>query len=108
MGVGEMRLNEREIHGAVPMAGSSKDKLIVCEGDRSISIREGWSEKLGLTAPEARHLARKLNRLALRIEKREASEIKARRAETQSGSVHESAVPKGDARPSSAEQENDQ
>jgi hypothetical protein len=65
-----MRLNEREIHGATPMAGSAKNPIIVLETDDTVIVREGYSDRLVLQASSARFLARKLNRLALRIEKR--------------------------------------
>jgi hypothetical protein len=69
----DMRLNEREIHGATPMAGDAGSPFIVRETDDKIVLQEGYAGRMKLTATGARFLARKLNRLALRIEKRAAA-----------------------------------
>lgn len=64
-----MNLDDREVHGAIPEAGLAERPMIVRETDDQVVIHHGFSEiKLG--ARSARFLARKLNRLALRIEKR--------------------------------------
>ncbi len=87
----------REVHGGTRMAGTSKtDPLLVFEKDKTILLKRGYHE-ISLTPRGARFLARKLYRLALRIEKRSASAIEAGTAETGTGSVHESAGPQGDA-----------
>ena len=77
-----MRLDEREVHGATPMAGNAGTPLIVRETDSGVIIQEGHSDKLKLTAKSARFLARKLNRLALRIERRAAQGMSAGTAKT--------------------------
>ena len=70
------------------MAGSSKRPITIRETDDRILVEEGFGEKLNLSTNGARYLARKLNRLALRIEKRTAQGIEAATAdETQSGSA---------------------
>jgi hypothetical protein len=83
----------RELHGATPMAGKSSKPVTIRERDNTIAIYEDFFERLILTPASARFMARKLNRVALRIEKRNAAQaIEARRAATGTGAVHESAV----------------
>jgi hypothetical protein len=55
------------------MAGAAKEPLMLVERDHSIIIRQHFSDRFVLTAEEARWMARKLNHLALRIERRAAS-----------------------------------
>lgn len=63
----------REIHGATPMAGTSKDPHTVREEEGAISVYYGSIERLRLTPASARFFARKLYRLARRIEQRQAA-----------------------------------
>jgi hypothetical protein len=60
----------REVHGGTMKAGLGQCPTILFEHDDRIIIREGYADCFSLTAHDARWLARKLNRLALRIEKR--------------------------------------
>jgi hypothetical protein len=60
----------REVHGAVPQAGKMKNPMTLRETETSIVVSDGWSDRFTLTSAEARFLAAKLNRLALRLERR--------------------------------------
>ncbi len=75
------------------MAGKARSPITVKETDDRVLICEGYSDRLDLSAEAARFLARKLNRLALRIEKRAAIATEAGTAATE-GAVHEGAGPK--------------
>lgn len=90
-----MRLNEREIHGGTPMAGTSDKPLLVIETDDRVVVQLNSYTELKLHPHAARFLARKINRIALRIEKRAASGIEAPTGdETGTGSaVGESPAP---------------
>ncbi len=70
-----MNLDGREIHGGTVKAGIAEDPLILFEQDDSIIVKKGYYN-FGLSSGSARVLASKLNRLALRIEKRrEATKV---------------------------------
>lgn len=61
----------RERHGTACSNGTgTRDSFIVYEGDKSVIFSEQGGQR-HLSPPEARYLARKLYRLARRIEKRQ-------------------------------------
>ena len=60
----------REIHGGTMAAGMQDTPILVIERDDAIWISQNGIVRHKLAAHSARFLARKLNRLALRIEKR--------------------------------------
>lgn len=96
-----MRLNEREIHGGTPMAGTSDKPLLVIETDDRVVIQLNSYTELKLPPGAARFLARKINRIALRIEKRAASGIETEGQDRADGlgAEHESPTAEsGDAR----------
>lgn len=63
----------REIHGASPMAGAAKEPFTLRETDEKIVVFQGFVERMSFTPASARFFARKLYRLARRIEQRAAT-----------------------------------
>lgn len=72
----------REIHGGTPMAGKAKNPITLRERDTAIAVFQDYTERFELSPKSARFLARQLNRLSLRIERRTAQRIEAGTDET--------------------------